>query len=118
MKANEVRIGNYVYNTKGEVDIIDIDAINYLLRYGTINCQVTPIPITEEILLKCGFEKKQYSCRNEYYYFINDIVLVKGQKTIVESDYDGNITFALPLFVHQLQNLIFTIIGEELIIQL
>lgn len=58
IRANEVRLGNWVYDTEGKPNQVNIDALKYLLTYGdTKICQVHPIPLSEEVLLKCGFKK-------------------------------------------------------------
>jgi hypothetical protein len=59
MKANELRIGNYVYDTLGKVNKIDLEAITYVVKEP--HNQVKPIPLTEEWLLKFGFEKDTWT---------------------------------------------------------
>jgi hypothetical protein len=74
-----------------------------------------PIELTEDILLKCGFEKKGKRLSKGWFYLWNE---------------DGKIIFALAemhdeigqyltiKYVHQLQNLYFALTGEELQINL
>lgn len=71
MKANELRIGNWVTTRRGYSQVTDIRAFdNQSISYNYKNpdgeifntaCQLdeaNPIPLTEDILLKCGFERK------------------------------------------------------------
>ena len=58
IKANELRIGNLVINAKGENIIVDNITIG--ICFG-LPKTYKPIPLTEEILLKCGFEKRDVS---------------------------------------------------------
>ena len=64
MKANELRIGNLIYSSSGGVKYVvgtsyktilhssSLESYTYYEDYDS-NCE--PIPLTEEILLKCGF---------------------------------------------------------------
>lgn len=68
-----------------------------------------PIPLTEEWLVKFGFE--QYNNTNHYYYS-NESYIVK-----INSEF-GYLFYSIdhkPIkYVHQLQNLYFSLTGEEL----
>jgi hypothetical protein len=129
MKASELRIGNYVYDTLGKVNTIDLDAITYIVKES--QNQVKPIPLTEEWLLKFGFKKypnRRDTFRQEYY---DSFQLVIDEHTII--------SFSIPIgyndiicnydklyrseekkqsyrvkHIHQLQNLYFALTGEEL----
>ena len=121
MKAIELRIGNLVIvtNTGGYNNIGDIISIDSISRHGVNNwsdmgssgcnpfCGIEPILLTEEWLLKFGFLKDRI---NLYYSF--------GQ-FIIRHDFilcDINTRIELK-YVHQLQNLYFALIGQELIIK-
>jgi hypothetical protein len=54
MKANELRIGNWLQDSKGRFYQVNIDDLVYISEVGT---KSKPIPITEEWLLRFGFEK-------------------------------------------------------------
>ena len=119
IKANELRIGNYVYALKSTPEPIRIgnDYSIYLDR------DYSPIPLTEEWLLNFGFEKNDHL-----------IILTLNKCTFIELDNDGdfynvfikqydttdksiNDTIALDIElinVHQIQNLYFALEGEEL----
>jgi len=121
MKANELRIYNYVLAEVGlpslnihcilANDIVDISK-------GFVN--VSPIPLTEEWLLKFGFEKGNKYWHNglgsNIFYDLDNKYLRQAYGTGV------NITmFAISAmniqYVHQLQNLYFALTGEELTVK-
>lgn len=134
---NELRIGNYVIS--GDkiilVNSIDDDGINgdvdcdfELFTYegyfdirgrkeqmrGKINL-IKPIPLTEEILLKCGFEKIKASSFIEYDKWVNQ----DGEEILFQAG-DGFYHCLIQTennqvkSLHQLQNLYFALTGEEL----
>jgi hypothetical protein len=117
MKATELRIGNKVLYKNGIIDVIIISGISYSFgKYDvTINPNrkwimvdiktISPIPLTEEWLLKFGFES-----------LLSGAGYVKNR---TEIGYNHNgfyiITSGLKIeYVHQLQNLYFALTGEEL----
>jgi hypothetical protein len=103
MKASELRIGNYVYDTLGKVNIIDLEAITYIVKepYN----QVKLIPLTEEWLLKLGAKRDKID--NTYYLSELEIMLPNFFR------YKTSIIRRIE-YVHQLQNLYFALTGEEL----
>lgn len=113
MKTNELRFGNYVYDTLGKVNKIDLEAITYIAK-ETHN-QVKPIPLTEEWLLKFGFEWSIWHQAWHKLSFIFDLSergvggyymhMVKKNNEIICPEI---------IYVHQLQNLYFALTGEEL----
>ena len=112
MKAKELRIGNLV-NVDEKAYKISVGDLynleNYSKNYGHL---YKPIPLTEEWLIRFGFEKKiinertlkQTIYKSKYYY----ISLIDFRLSI-----DGKIYHKID-FVHQLQNLYFALTGEEL----
>ena len=135
MKANELRIGNWINCLK----IVDGDKIREIScwdfgTYLSTNPEYySPIPLTEEWLLKFGFEKRDY---NRYRLMFQGSFI--QLHNVDESDgepytSDGNCTdwvcfYALegdeiitplcyPNYVHQLQNLYFALTGEELVLK-
>lgn len=84
-----------------------------------------PIPLTEEILLKCGFEKKvtrtdhfdvemiHYEKDRHYVYLISD-----GFEFEYETGHGRVNLFRTLHYIHQLQNLFFIFTGRELDIKL
>lgn len=78
-----------------------------------------PIPITDELLLKCGFEKELFSSKiykintDDYcviYYFEGDTLDVRTK--------DGNRVSILCKYLHQLQNAFYLATNKELKIEL
>lgn len=112
MKAEELRIGNYVYD---EGDLTTYIQITSIQEDNTEWLQ--PIPLTEEWILKFGWYKHE---------------LIEGSFRKEGKPYDqfqiawrnGILTYYIvwhqlvPLkYVHQLQNLYFSLTGEELTIK-
>lgn len=116
MKANELRIGSYVY-FKDEVLFFEFES-GWNFQY------IKPIPLTEDWLLKLGFE--YYAPLSHYRIVINDIwykvkITFDGQFlfSFINLNYD-EVNHMPPKYigtVHQLQNLYFSLTGEELILQ-
>jgi len=121
MKANELRLGNYVNVPNTEQCPFRIDAFEYcskkfikvaqevklngfevhpLTWYGEF---LQPIPLTEEWLLKFGFEKTSSN-----FYKKNSIDIQS------ENDYFLGLVGMKHQYVHQLQNFYFAFYGEEL----
>lgn len=127
IQANELSIGNYIYDDFNEVHIVEkIESQKFndwngsdtsLVVFsklskddkGMYTCDVvSPIPLTEEWLLKFGFEKKRDFFHLDYESFC--IFLdKKGYYTHINC---GNLYIK---HVHQLQNLYFALTGKELV---
>jgi hypothetical protein len=118
MKVSELRIGNYVY-FHGDVEEINIDHFNIfnILKDGIL----LPIPLTEEWLLRFGFEKINSELTNiaplnlrctfnlpntPFSFCQGKLILTTGT-----GDFCVNTEY-----VHQLQNLYFALTSEELTI--
>lgn len=76
---------------------------------------ISPIPITEEWLLKMGFieDSVQYEDQEDFYFFKKDVFYIDGNSL---QPYDAGFPIANYKIehVHQLQNLYFALTGEEL----
>jgi hypothetical protein len=123
MKANELRIGNYVYDTLGKVN-------TYIVKEP--HNQVKPIPLTEEWLLKFGFKKYpdiRDTFQQVYYdsyqleidrFTIISFSIQQNNKNLIKCNYDrgyrseDNKKNYYIKYLHQLQNLYFALTGEEL----
>jgi hypothetical protein len=121
MKASELRIGNLVFNPKTDIAKIRLvdDGLggvgvqsNLGIFYGKIE-EIEPIPLTEDWLIRMGFEKN-----GPYWFDSKDLLLSYSfsQNTIAIGRM--GIYFQNKIqYVHQLQNLYFALTGEELIIK-
>ena len=121
--ANELRIGNLAYNQYGKIGTVwgfkvgdathDFEHIVSFKELNVNSCYsryIKPIPLTPEILEKCGFEKGSI-----YFYF------PKFRIAKIENSDNWIILFSnsdLPIcrfqHLHQLQNLYWCLTNEEL----
>ena len=116
MNANELRIGNLVYKSlksgQGRTVINPIgcqDIVRIFEDIGSFN--YAPIPITEDILLKCGFEYDFISYNLHFGIDWHNGVLRFSQGK-------GKTIFLPCTHLHQLQNLYFALTQKELTIKL
>jgi len=122
MKANELRIGNLVNigkepNILELVDFADMYENNTLVHYQ-------PIPLTEDCLLKFGFEKVELNYQKAYSDDLAIIIskddagdgLLLVSQSGTDDNYENPYCHALIYIksVHQLQNLYFALTGTEL----
>lgn len=125
IKANELRIGNFarVANLTGTVtDILGDPAIymSFSPDYEYIEEVMHPIPLTPEILEKCGFARDEERDVNGYLAYRPDTAhfsmrLFINEKGHVCAHFLGTaVSTNHPQYVHQFQNLYFALIGEEL----
>ncbi len=135
LKAKELRLGNYVKritlspdNDDKEEDVLVVNSStikilennevngNYggmLSNYQGYGVYAQPIPLTKELLLKFGF--KPLDNKNWY---LGKIKVWSGATGIYHQfTTTDDIDDVLLKYVHQLQNLYFAIIGEELTIE-
>lgn len=114
MEPKELRIGNYVYENE---DISEIQLADFYNMHEDDNCPFKPIELTQEWLVKFGFEKDRI---NEDFYFLGipnkykvylSISLQYLSFEVCQNGHGFNIDIG---FVHQLQNLYFSLTGEEL----
>ena len=128
LSARELRLGNLV-EYKGTVQAIKSiseDGVESIWKKGDDLCvheaaEANGIPITEEWLLDIGFEKNENSFDEEW--SIDGFDIHKhGDKYPLAVRGTEECTHLVQFFahqtkyVHQLQNLYFTITGEELIL--
>ena len=128
MKATELRIGNLVTAVlSDETYKIDVWALRCIDdgNYQNSNYPKTkvfqPIPLTEERLLKFGFEDKQtcfnLSKREKLGHDFGDFAVSKYDDTQMKVwRGDRYIGVCHIQYVHQLQNLCFALTNEELTI--
>jgi hypothetical protein len=110
MKATDLRIGNLFYyrvvdqldpkKEWFEVSKIDYDDLRVIGIKDEMNQDYQPIPLTEEWLLKFGFDVKEPVLISSWKFSpFCDTIITKCE------------------YVHQLQNLYFALIGTELIVK-
>ena len=121
LKATDIRIGNWY---KGDCtnqenhQITEKDITD--LFYDPLDDYFCAIPLTEEILLKCGYElmiETEYTVNT---YAINDSVRlwnINGNFTELIYEINGRKSIQIK-HLHQLQNLYFALTGEELNVEL
>lgn len=120
MKANELRIGNYIelrcldegFSHCKELVEWSVEKYNFThskdLYYGNDDWEYRPIPLTEEWLLKFGFNVYgSYSFKGA---ILNSFSLEKQE----DFDWEYDRCLKTIKYVHQLQNLYFALTGEEL----
>lgn len=125
IEPKDIRIGNLVdlYGHPLKVSTFSPDYCNFEKFSGTADFEdIKPIPLTEEWLIKFGFEKGKYHTYKLYYgggtkengkhltYVCEsgNIELCRGHLTTAD---------AAVHFVHQLQNLYFSLTGKELTVK-
>lgn len=135
MEAKELRIGNYVFNSAKE-----ICQVSTLSKWKEIhNCSYfQPIPLTEEILLKCGFYKDEIKRQSKQHSAYYSIEFLDYKYSFAYAEFRKNWGFYHSYidapneednnkfdfiscgikYLHQLQNLYFALTNEELIVNL
>lgn len=119
MKANELRIGNWVEQPNDGVTRVTaiLNDLQIKTETGYIDKYCRPIPLTEEWLLKFGFTYDEvfgWSFSDEKIYFILNYYQ-PNNRVVLETDEESVITVPQDIsYVHQLQNLYFALTGQEL----
>jgi len=108
MKANELRIGNYLQSRENRIFKVTIEDLQFI-EAGSL---CLPIQLTEELLLKCGFEIKKSGRFGNEYHFKNFSLYTSKEKTICFVWDDKYIIDIL--YIHQLQNIFFALTNQEL----
>jgi hypothetical protein len=147
MEANELRIGNLIYlkgsdqryeplneNTIAEIWAVDCYYTEALESEGNISASIgnqiikdvinnyTPIPLTDEWLLKFGFEDWGKDAEGIRKFVLHNAIDGTSDFEVtfehrVFASIDGDCCcWSKLLYVHQLQNLYFALTGEELTI--
>ena len=146
IKPQELRIGNLV-NYMGNQHTIngvsvghvnlefmleETDNPSFPSRYKNINPnKIEPIPLTEDILLKYGFKQSKevhttyvlsldtyfLSPSINLYAYLNKQGIICGFRLIQGQNRHGNMLSEI-LSVHQLQNLIYMLAGQEMNLEL
>lgn len=125
MKANELRIGNYVNFPEHYPNINDVTQLDeYIMFHESFNPEkCRPIPLTEEWLVKFGAidrnkeERDRFNFKEINWYFgftepYGDFRIYQHPDSL-KYWLDQYHTIEIK-YVHQLQNLYFALTGEEL----
>jgi hypothetical protein len=129
IQPQELRLGSWI-KINGQVKQLNRKLFKHAVLEGLGVENIEPIPLTKEILLKCGFSDKEY--KDGYIGIdvnsggiITDFVLTKPlvmgdfQKSLSWEYRAGNIPFFNQIeHLHQLQNLFHSLTGTELEINL
>ena len=122
MQANELRIGNWVNDMVGTplkvVAITDDDRIIYSADGGNYLFEIKyakGIPLTSEILERCGFEKGCLvkELNNEWMIYYNNGMWLQVEKAEHPYICERKDLFHIK-YLHQLQNLYYALTGSEL----
>lgn len=117
LRAEEFRIGNIISLTGKPIRIsfstLEKLCFPELSKYQMYEGKFKPIKLTEDILLKCGFELynsidwiRQYKLNGVYFTY----VIEQNKLSIVD--------YKHVKYLHQLQNLYFALTGKELEVNL
>ena len=109
IRENELRVGNWVLSpTQGEIQIEN----GWQIDEGE---EVKPIPLTEEWLLKFGFDSDPYQDMYVLGWLKINCDKTRGGLELWVENITGNVVYLQ--HVHSLQNLYFALTGEELTIK-
>lgn len=137
ISAQELRIGNYVLDEtgiitiivaidserkfwndtlqkeyKGTARLIMLDNFDWNTSYGCWVEKLKPIPLTEEWFLNFGFDKEDNDIFDDWFDFTKGKVIIYFDSSKCEFTHLG--TSIRINYVHQLQNLIFSLTGIDL----
>lgn len=125
--SRELRIGNWVFYKREPIIVTMVGqyGIQSTMDGRTINAKfdtpdITPIPITQDILLACGFEEHKISGKSSYKLIYENVVfLYEAYRVDIGIWGEANVEwFAEAENVHQLQNVFFSLFQKELQINL
>lgn len=109
LKANELRIGNWINGNGVDFQVYTETFADIESTYGIFK----PIPLTEDWLIRFGFEKSNLLHDNDYAWTIKSPSYFRLEYSLSDLFYESVNYTELP-YVHSLQNLYFALTGEEL----
>jgi len=133
MESKELRIGNLLFDRFGKTVIVEsINELGINLNGGDGNGvypffefkELKPILLTEEILLKCGFEwsiqHQSYKHKNFKYVidFYNSHPQFNSSVCFLNKEHRSGENLICIHYLHQLQNLYFALTNTELTVNL
>lgn len=114
IKVNEIRVGNRI-KIDGVIVTVDERTIFDFNHDGRIK---EPIELTEQVLLKCGFEKQQLDRQTYFELKVNNTRFItddNGKVRIGVQGFSQHEYLLLELeYLHQLQNVYYYLTGKEL----
>ena len=120
MKAQDLRIGNWVKsssNREYRISLSWFECCKDSSEGRDIQLDTNPIELTEEWLIKFGYKVKNGLLSSEFYDKNFSITVdTKGKFDFWISECDDCAVIKEIKYVHQLQNLYFSLTGEELTI--
>lgn len=114
IRISELRLGNYVYAGGPASEVIAINSTEVATsdNKGFLDPDfIDPIPLTPELLEKCGFKKEVGSDWMKHETNRYRFMFLEGETAF---EYFNIIFPNSPKYLHQLQNFIFALRGEEL----
>ena len=120
MKASEIRIGNWIdvkehpFPDRIPFGIQAFDSWYWFYELSLDENALEPIPLTEEWLLKFGFEKWLFNRHRYFKKKSKNTFMIEHTIEGFYFTYDNNAITVTE--VHQLQNLYFALTGEELML--
>jgi hypothetical protein len=115
MKASELRIGNWVssiYGMEFQVYPMYFKQMPTDEKHNLILSNWKPIPLTEEWLLKFGFERMKFFGTN-INYLLKEPICISTSDMVVEWN-KPNFIIKQIKYIHEIQNIYFALTGEEL----
>lgn len=117
IQANELRVGNWIKECDGNCEALTAERFIDFLEFEGILDSIDPVPLSEELLVIFGFEKHVFGG----YQFKDIVVVIRNDKNIIlynAMEHRCSFTISRQVqYVHQLQNLVYVLIGEELTIK-
>lgn len=138
MKANELRIGNWIKYEDKLVQVVQLSSLMILCQRDEnqflVNCapkEFQPIELTEEVLVKIGFEDRKgyfnYSrvfgdennyCDSIHIYYCAPLKHFRFTHDKVKADDLQKMDLYNIQYLHQLQNAYYCLTGQELEVEL
>ena len=126
IKANEFRIGNlvqYKIKDKSEWEVVAINASDFPFlelaeKADATEVHYMPIPLTIELLENCGFKRPIVNGEPIPFFKKSRYTIFEITPGIFEFTIDAAILFKKMEYLHQLQNVYYFLVGEELVIEL